>query len=102
MTSTREQDDKAMITGPDRGAGWPHWPFLPMKQRLEKHSCPNPGLIFDKTPLLKKIDRNAECYRTVYFANFWAVASGEVKLSTAEKKVYESVDAMIADGWMVD
>lgn len=96
-----QQSDKRFITTPDSGQGYSNWPYLPMKRNGE-HGL-EAGTIIDRNPLGEPIkDRNAECFRTVYLMSVWESSHTRKPITSAEKKVYPTVDEMLADGWQVD
>ena len=73
---------------------WVNWPVQTVKKRKADHSMPDCGLV------------SPGC-RVVYDANLWGLPQDEngiVKpISTWPiKATYESVEAMLADGWEVD
>lgn len=108
VLNKRQNDDWYMITHPDCGQGYPNWPYLPMKRRINQKpdgasNQLEAGTIIDRNPLGNEIqDLNAECFRTVYLMSIWESAHTKKPLSDAEKKVYESVEAMLLDGWEID
>lgn len=73
---------KLMMQSPDY---WQRWPLLPVKRDIGKDR--EVGVLLDRKPYL------------VYLVNLWAVQDG---LDGAESIEYESVDAVLADGWIVD
>lgn len=93
--------DKYFIQNPDKGTGWPHWPFLPMK-RPRPTGGPEGGTIIDRNPIAGKIDPEHVSLRTVYLATVWSLLHDNEAFTKAEKKVYASVDEMLADGWVID
>ena len=90
-----QKEDKQFILNPGK---WPKWPSLPMKN---KDQC---GFMLDKIPLGKPIPKDHKCFRTVYCVNPWEFFTKEdrPKIADVPTKVYESVDEMLADGWVVD
>jgi hypothetical protein len=82
---------------------WPKWQSLPMK-----HKDGRCGFLWDVQPLGKPIDRQHESLRTVIVLNPWDIftekdtAKRKAMWDKAERKTYESVEAMIADGWQAD
>ena len=87
---TGKNGDKEFIQEPDM---WPNWPYCPMKKRDEKEHYPSRfGLLVETG--------EAFWQSTVYLDR--NLYSPQGKLSEAEKKVYASIDEMLADGWSVD
>lgn len=87
----RAQEDIRMINNP---SGWPCWPFLPVKKRGDDNCFPWVMGVIAETD-------NVGWRTTVYVgANMYMFR--EKPLSACERKTYESVEALVADGWMVD
>ncbi len=74
-------------------ANWPRWPLLPMK----KYNSAQPG----EFPIMGMINAddevNEEDRITVYIDNIFSDRE-----SGGETMRYINVDAMLADGWVVD
>jgi hypothetical protein len=84
-----ERDDKAMIEHPEL---WPTWPLLPMKNRRlmrEQRDDPNGGLGYI----------NAAFPTLLWLGCVWIRLASKETIPTMQ---YESIDAMLADGWVVD
>lgn len=89
MTKTKEQvmrerDDRTMILTPSYWSGY----VLPLKQRQAGHQPARVGYIME--PSFGKPQ-----FR-LYHGNIWSVADD------ATFTDYESVEALLADGWVVD
>lgn len=84
----RRKEDIEFINDP---YGWPVYPFLPMKRTGPDHSNVS-GVIINPERTV------------VYEKNMFSFESGELlpQLKDAKKHQYESVEALVADGWMVD
>jgi hypothetical protein len=104
LTQT-QLDDKKFILNPGK---WPRWPHLPMKYN-GKDAAANQiagGFLGDLVPIGED-DLNHPCYRTVIMVCIWEFnhdpenASRKAK-DRANWKEYESVEAMLLDGWAVD
>ncbi len=82
--------DKEMIL---RDVEWPAFPGLPVKKYSK-----NPGEFPDCGIII------AGDLQTVYFINMWLLVSGPIRpqLEKVERKNYESLDALLEDGWIVD
>lgn len=77
-----EVNDAEMIRRPHL---WPCWPYLPVKNpRQQTDGWPKLGLIFTGMPTTVVLTDLISCDMD------------------AEKKQYETVEALVADGWMVD
>ena len=84
----RDADDLGMLMNPIPEL-WPNWPFLPLK-RYDKSK---PGLWPEAGFVI------AEYPNIVIQVNMFADLETIIK---SERKEYENVEAVIADGWMVD
>lgn len=78
---SRFQKDLEFIKQPQI---WPMWPALPMKK--PPHEV---AFLFGDPP------NNGEGPITLHLGNIW-------KSALAETKEYESIEAMLRDGWVVD
>ena len=79
---TIEERSKQMILDPDQ---WPCWPRLPMKRIIKAGDWPELGFI------------NASEYSVIYQTLLYAEIT-----PTTKKITYKNIDAMLADGWIVD
>lgn len=83
-------DDIGMMRNPSQ---WPNWPLLPVKQtKYDVAKGPRPvGVMLaeDGLPL-------------VYHANLFDIAGGKVNIGECPITKYETYEAMIEDGWVVD
>ena len=78
-----KQRDKAMMTNYN---AWRHWPLLPIKRPSNLPSRPPQcGVMIEGH------------YNTVFLANLW-----DDNKVDAEQLVYDSLDALLEDGWVVD
>ena len=88
LVEYRQVEDRpkhaAMMAAPDR---WPVWPFLPMKRYSQRGGNMQTGYLI----------ASAEDRFTI-FLGLIAMARPE----TDSRMPYDSYDAMLADGWMVD
>lgn len=85
--------DKAMIQDPNK---WPAWPFLPLK----KGSYPSIedkrlGVLYHSPTWSDGKVHVIHCY-------LFAPPKTREELHATPSTVYESVDALLADGWVVD
>ncbi len=67
---------------------WPAWPFLPLKRSLDQRPCMGLLIESDGNVLPVVILRNLFDYET--------------PLSKCQKVEYDSLEALVADGWRVD
>jgi hypothetical protein len=94
-----QADEARFIRDPGH---WPSWPACPLKKSRPGGGMPDAGTLLDRQPIsMKKVDPNHESLRKVYLMSIWDTHRGK-KFSECETKVYESVEAMLLDGWQVD
>ena len=84
-------DDKQFILRP---LEWPHWPFLPMKRYTKGRQM--------ETATLPAIDGfySYTGKMTLLLIPLFDIEKDSLK--SANKKEYDNVDALLADGWIVD
>jgi hypothetical protein len=89
MMNQRQIEDARFIR---RTLDWPAYPFLPMRRKQEKVR-PDTGVLVDSKG------------NTVYLINMFGLKehfdSGK-SLTDIQKIEYQSVEELLADGWMVD
>lgn len=84
MRTPEEIDDLAFMRDENK---WPNWPMLPVKRYTDRGGAPECGIVLSgKT--------------TVYIAYMWGLK--EDTFDTCKKYEYGSLDAILADGWVVD
>ncbi len=77
--------------------GWPCWPYLPIKRG--EHYPEDCMLLWagnwsdDNTPRFPL---------AVYNCNLWSLPKTVEEFKAKKFKEYESVEALLADGWVVD
>ena len=81
----KEFDHLAMMKNPNN---WPQWPILPIKRPDKQHGMECAIMYAEGKPV-------------IYFVNMWEL-SKETKWSELPKKIYESFESLLADGWVVD
>ncbi len=69
---------------------WPQWPYLPVKRYDSSMENNNLGILVDL------LDGK---HWTVYHVNLYDIPQD---LRTARRTEYATVDALLADGWVVD
>lgn len=94
----RQKEDKRFIENPGH---WPRWPSLPIVKRGDNRQV---GFLMDMNPLGEPVNKHHESLRTIHLANPWSyfVDMKPEDRKRVEKKTYNSVDEMLADGWYVD
>jgi hypothetical protein len=85
MTITRADDERMMSTPAD----WPLRPLLPVKRRRAPGQWPEPGIIHEAEPTVVRLDYPL---RPLTLA----------LLRTLAARRYDSLSALLADGWVVD
>lgn len=88
----RREEDQALILDPDQ---WPNWPILPIKRRVEGESWPELAFINGigaNEPKLMVIFENMHRYSEM--------TNEQRKACRIE--VYDGVNSLLDDGWMVD
>jgi hypothetical protein len=86
----RDRDDREMLLHPEY---WPETGVICVKRRLRTEKpgeWPELGVIHERAPT------------TVIIANLYDILDNAEVMKTAKRHVYDSVDAMLADGWIVD
>jgi hypothetical protein len=92
-TDTERAHHKKMMENPDL---WPVWPVLPVKRHTNDSSWPETGVIMAVKDWMT----------TVCILNMFSIPSGtsvlEVRKMASKEYMYDSVDALLDDGWVVD
>jgi len=92
MNTTQVQDENiAFIKDEDK---WPHWPLLPVKKYKEGETWPTFGT------LVSPIENNGILW--VVSASIFLLTLEMVTQKSVPIKAYDTVEEMVADGWMVD
>lgn len=81
-------DDRAFIINPEL---WPRWPHLPMKKPSRSGGWPQLGVLVDSS-LVGELRFPAELH----------ISDGASPSKVQEVKTFASVEAILADGWIVD
>ena len=76
---------------------WPHWPYLPIIRYLpgDDIDC---GVMFDCCGLAGIYGYSA----TVFLCNLLTMPANQEEFLQLPKEVFDSVEEMIAAGWVVD
>lgn len=93
MSKHRQQNesyvhDRAMMRNPDN---WPVWPYLPLKRGDYSLENRNLGILWVGTNGL-----------TVHFCYLFDLPKTAEEFKALPSQTYESVDEILADGWIVD
>lgn len=93
MKSKDPETEKALMQDPD---DWPCWPMLPVKRYSTKEgSWPETGLMIAKSNVAGGVEP------TVYMLNLFGEHTIK-EFIECKKHKYESLDALVDDGWIVD
>lgn len=79
---------------------WPNWPYCPVKRHKDGKTLV--GFLQDRQSIGVDFDFNHESLRTVYLRNFFTQCDIPKPLKDLTNMKYDTVDAMILDGWQVD
>jgi len=90
MSDPAVAQEVALISNPDK---WPLWPFLPMKRLGHVFSREGHGFLHNNRM------RGPHTDATIYMGHLSDV-DGPIK--DRETKKYDSIEAMVRDGWVVD
>ena len=97
MSKTKQREEFDHVTFIKDPVRWPCWPLLPVKKYTSQVSFPTVGLVFAI---------QGYSLHTVYETNMFDLCHDgdnmQEKLAKVTKHEYESVEAMVADGWIVD
>ncbi len=83
-----------LMQAPDR---WQTWPFLPLVRTTPEGSR-QLGVLYDVRHTSGKLGFSS----TVFLQNLFLLPSVEEKLLSGPRCVYDSLDALLDDGWRVD
>ena len=89
----RKFDDKKMVQNP---ASWPCWPLLPLKRRKGNGEWPDLGFVVEAEGHYPKLSNG----KITLFAEPMPYEPKDLK--DIKQVTYDSVDALLADGWIVD
>lgn len=85
---TRQFDDVKFLDNP---GAWPCWPLCPVKRYEQTDDAmPNCGVVITEVPIV---------YETNMFA-LLTMTSAEIE--ALKKHKYDSMEELVADGWLVD
>jgi len=77
---------------------WSKWPFLPVIRPPLAHAEPQLGVLYDARAVSGTYGYTA----TVFLVNLYLLPDTEAELFAAPKRVYDTIDELVADGWAVD
>lgn len=77
---------------------WSLHPYLPVIRRSVQGDCQQLGVVYDAG--------GASCLpghlTTVFLVNFFTLPKSEAELLALRKCVYDTIDELVNDGWVVD
>ena len=88
MDANTEVDVQLHIDFLKSPESWPHFPLCPVKRYEQEDKPPRTGVVLSSQP------------NTVVGLNVFLVS--REKFKTAERWEYDSVEAVVADGWLID
>ena len=77
---------------------WSLHPFLPVVRRAARGDCQQLGVVYDAVGASGLYGYSA----TVFLTNFFTLPKTEAALLALPKIVYDTLDELVADGWVVD
>ena len=90
-------DDKQMIMDP---TSWPAWPYLPLKRKNNSLEDGNLGVMLATQEHADAVKGTRPfCIFHVYM---FAPPKGKEEWDAAKRTEYANLDALLADGWIVD
>jgi hypothetical protein len=77
---------------------WSVYPFLPVIRRGAVGGCQQLGVLYDAVGVFGRYGYTA----TVWLANLFLLPKTEAELFELPKIVYDTLDELVEDGWVVD
>jgi hypothetical protein len=77
---------------------WSQWPFLPVIRPSSAGGETELGVLYDARTVSGTYGYSA----TVFVVNLFLLPDTEAGLFAAPKRVYDSIDELVADGWTTD
>ncbi len=87
--------DMAFMSTP---SSWPIYPFLPLVRRSAVGDCQQLGVLYDAVG-------DADLYgysATVFLTNLFTLPQTQADFLALPKYVYDTLDELVHDGWVVD
>lgn len=91
--SKDQKEDLAFL----KRENWPYWPLCCLKKHTATGGMPLAGSVFSSTLLKRPVVHQISIWELSVAGNYQKEA-----LAAAKKHEYESVEAMLLDGWQVD
>jgi hypothetical protein len=77
---------------------WPLYPYLPVIRRGAVGGCEQLGIVHDAMGVSELHGYSA----TVFLGNFFTLPKTEAEFLTLPKIVYDTLDELFDDGWVID
>jgi hypothetical protein len=77
---------------------WSLHPFLPVIRRSANGNCQQLGVVYDAVGASGVYGYSA----TGFLINFFCIPSSEADLLARPKIIYDTLDELVDDGWVVD
>jgi hypothetical protein len=77
---------------------WSQWPFLPVIRPSPAGGETELGVLYDARTVSGTYGFSA----TVFKVNLYLLPPTEAELLASPKRVYDTIDELVADGWSVD
>lgn len=90
-------DDKKMMLD---YANWPCWPTLPIKRKNHSIADKNLGILVATQEYVDALKGKSKI--VVYHVYMYGLPKTKEEWAAAPKTEYDTIDALLADGWIVD
>jgi hypothetical protein len=87
LTPEEQKQEAVLIRAVE---GWPLWPYLPVKQYQPGGGWPKLGSLFDRGHRIEE--------PVIIYASIDEISKGDAKVIAQ----YDTLEAMLADNWVVD
>jgi hypothetical protein len=77
---------------------WSLYPYLPVIRRNVQGNCQQLGVVYDAVSASGLNGHST----TVFLANFFTLPKTEAEFLALPKCVYDTIDDLVNDGWVVD
>jgi hypothetical protein len=79
-------------------SAWPQYPYLPVIRRSARGDCQQLGIVYDAVGVSGLYGYSA----TVFLANYFTLPETEAEFLALPKIVYDTLDELFDDGWVID
>jgi hypothetical protein len=77
---------------------WSKWPFLPVIRPSKEGEEPELGVLYDA----RQVSGTYGYTATVFLCNLFLLPATEAQLFAAPKRVYDTREELVQDGWTID